>query len=92
MPLPGGGWILLAAAIVPVVLSTAKPLARKIGKGLKDIGEKLMDEAEEKAAAKDTEAGVQSKPKRPAPKARTQRAKKPAAKKRTPAPPSDQTP
>ena len=44
--MPGGGWILLAALIAPLVLTSARPLAKKLGKGLKDIGEKLMEEAD----------------------------------------------
>ena len=48
--IPGGGWLLLVALAVPVVLNGAKPLVKKVGKGLKNLGERLMDEATETAA------------------------------------------
>lgn len=48
---PGqSGIILIAAALVPVVLTASKPLTRKLGKSLRKFGEKL----ERYAAASDT--------------------------------------
>lgn len=56
----------MAALAVPVVLKSAKPLVRTVGKGLKDLGESLMKEAaetEEKAPEEKVAATEQPKPK-----------------------------
>lgn len=49
---PGGGWVLLAALAIPIVYSSAKPLVRKFGKGMRDLGQKLMDESHEPVVVK----------------------------------------
>ncbi|HRJ26956.1 MAG TPA: hypothetical protein PLO61_05545 [Fimbriimonadaceae bacterium] len=48
-PVPPGsvGWIVLAAAAIPILIRSAKPLARKIGQGLRKVGEQLEQAVEE---------------------------------------------
>ncbi len=44
--IPGGGWIVIVAAAVPLLLKSAKPLARSLGRGMMKVGRKLMDSVE----------------------------------------------
>lgn len=48
-PVPPGsvGWIVLAAAAIPILIRSAKPLARKLGQGLRKVGEQLEQAVEE---------------------------------------------
>jgi|GEM_PF-7016315 len=41
--IPNGGWILLAAAAIPILFQAARPLAKKLGEGMRDLGEKIVE-------------------------------------------------
>ncbi len=94
--MPGAGWLLLAAMAVPIIVRSAKPLAKKIGEGLKTAGEKLIEATEQESAAeepkapesKDEKAKTQAKAAPAAKKPAKPRARKPAAK-RTPKAPAE---
>lgn len=73
--IPGGGWLLLAALAVPIVLRGAKPIVRSVGRGLKKVGETLIDEGTEKEEVASTVTSGGEEAKTP-PKPRT---RKPAA-------------
>jgi hypothetical protein len=47
-PIPSGrvGWVVVAAAVLPVVIRAAKPIVRRVGDGLVSLGEKLRREAD----------------------------------------------
>ncbi len=47
IPPSATGWVVLAAAAIPFAIKVAKPLARKIARGLQNFGEKLEEAAAE---------------------------------------------
>lgn len=50
-PPTGSGWILIAAAAVPIVIKAAKPLAKFIGEELEKIGKGIRESAAEAQSA-----------------------------------------
>lgn len=70
--LPGGGWLLLAALALPILAHSAKPLVKKLGKGIRDFGDKLVDSATEEPEAP---AAPAQEPKAQAKKPRATRVK-----------------
>lgn len=46
-PISGPGLFVLAAAAVPILIKSAKPLAKKIGQAMEKYGSKLQEAAEE---------------------------------------------
>ena len=68
VPLPGGGLLLLAALAVPILARSAKPLMKKVGKGIRDIGDKIVEatsedvEPETVAAPKEARAKTADQP------------------------------
>lgn len=52
IPIGGAGWLVIAAAAAPIVLKACKPLAKKLGEAMEDLGQKLQAEAKEDVANK----------------------------------------
>lgn len=80
--LPPGraGLIVFAAAAVPVIIKSAKPLVRRVGRGLVKLGEQMSREAEAPAPTEPPKAEPAAEPK---PKRARARTPKPAAKRTT---------
>lgn len=55
LPIGGTGWLVLAAAAAPIIIKSAKPLARKIGEAMEKYGQKLKDSSEEEVPNKHKE-------------------------------------
>jgi hypothetical protein len=52
LPVAGAGWLVIAAAAVPILVKSAKPIAEKIGHAMEKYGKKLQEAAYEEQANK----------------------------------------
>lgn len=52
LPFGGTGLFVIAAAALPIIIKSSKPLAKKIGEAIEKMGQKLKEASEEETANK----------------------------------------